>query len=177
MAGSGAETWSFHFGWSGLEGYGDDQITVQDNRATWNSCGLVRQVYECENTILQACWCLFDGPGQEHTRTLCLLHASSLSTFNLQGDHAVIPLPCHFLHLHPLPVGVLLSGATSGAPHTLMHALEEPRRLSVSDGRQSKPEGQWKGESVLWTSQDCPYAATVNENLGRVAVWQASQAT
>lgn len=57
-------------------------------------------------------------------------------------------------------VTVTVQGATDAVPHVLVHALEEPQPLA---GRQCKPEGQWTHESVVWASQDCPYAATVSE--------------
>ena len=58
---------------------------------------------------------------------------------------------------------ITLQGSPDCLPCILPHPLEEAHGIAAVAGPQMQHEGQWKGEGVVWTSTQLPWAATVNE--------------
>ena len=56
-----------------------------------------------------------------------------------------------------------MQGCTNRASCTLLHPMEEPQPVPASAVAHMRHEGQWQNESVIWTDDELPYAATVNE--------------
>ncbi len=77
---------------------------------------------------LQAALCRFEDKGGPEALTIVALHEASVSLCSPGGSVYVVPLPVPgFRRLSPVPLGILVSSAPSGAPILLSHPFKARR--------------------------------------------------
>ena len=84
----------------------EHQQSLCDNaRVIWSADRTVRKRFKATTDVLHAGWGSFADGG----RTLCVLHATELTTVSDRGQVNTLPLAAAYTRVWSLPVGILLT--------------------------------------------------------------------